>query len=117
MIYTLFGFVSLSSAFGRAKTKPKMSHLFFISLVVGSKVSLFWKRPGTVVGLQIYGHQFLLETCICNLQVVQLSAFVEAELAKETTVHLNQLMPGTIVQVDPEKAVFDGIYVRILNGF
>jgi hypothetical protein len=53
-----------------------------------------------------------------DTRVIRLTGFVEMDTVDEAGSHLEgkPLMPGTMVQVQPEKVVFDGIFVGIKNG-
>jgi hypothetical protein len=50
-------------------------------------------------------------------RVIKLSGYIEMDgLDDGNEFTAKHLMPGTIVQVQPEKVVFDGIFVGLKNG-
>ena len=52
-----------------------------------------------------------------NTRVIRLTGFLEMEgLDDSTKIDGKQLMPGTVLHVQPEKVVFDGVFVGIKNG-
>lgn len=51
-----------------------------------------------------------------NTRVVELTGFIEAETLDEEKLKINQLMPGTILMAEPEKMVYNGVYVSLKNG-
>uniref|UniRef100_A0A915ER45 S1 motif domain-containing protein n=1 Tax=Ditylenchus dipsaci TaxID=166011 RepID=A0A915ER45_9BILA len=49
-------------------------------------------------------------------RVISLSAFPEMDTLDDPKFQMNHLMPGTILTVEPEKIVADGVYVNLKNG-
>jgi hypothetical protein len=49
-------------------------------------------------------------------RVIALSAFPEMDTLDDASLQMNHLMPGTILQAEPEKILADGVYVGLKNG-
>lgn len=59
------------------------------------------------------------EKTSASTRVIMLSAFIEMNCIGEGNdekIDFKHLMPGCIVQVEPQSAVSDGIFVEIKNG-
>lgn len=57
------------------------------------------------------------EKPLADTRVIKLTGFLEMECLDDSAkIDGKQLMPGTMLFVQPEKVVFDGVFVDIKNG-
>ncbi|KAI6186326.1 Protein RRP5-like protein [Aphelenchoides besseyi] len=55
------------------------------------------------------------KTSTANQRVLDLSAYAEMDIYSDDKLSLSDLMPGTIINVDPDKSVKSGVFVKTEN--